>query len=76
MAGTHEVKEFGAHEPYDAGALAALDLRMDSAQGEDPRWWFSVRKSGNEPKLRLNVEATHEGKMQEIRDHILGIMRA
>ena len=75
-AGTHEVRGFGASQSYDPAALEALDLRVDSAAGETPRWWFSVRKSGNEPKLRLNVESDDEAKMMALRDDLLGIIRA
>lgn len=75
-SGMHEVQEFAAEEPYDADKLAALDLRVDSATDESPAWWFSVRKSGNEPELRLNVESASEEKMAELREEILAIMRA
>jgi len=73
--GIHKVKTFAADEPYDHTKLAALDLRVDSEPGTTPQWWFSVRKSGNEPKLRLNVESIDENKMREIRDKLLGIIR-
>lgn len=76
IAGTHEVVEFPPSEAYDPDKLAALDLRVDSEQDEKPQWWFSVRKSGNEPELRLNVESTDEDRMKEIRDQLLGIIRA
>lgn len=76
VPGTHKVEEFQAPVPYNPDSLAALDLRLDSALGESPRWWFSLRKSGNEPKLRLNVESDDETTMKELRDKLLGIMRS
>ncbi len=42
--------------PYDPQTAAAPDLKMLCNQGEQG-WWFVLRPSGNEPKLRLNVEA-------------------
>jgi phosphomannomutase len=76
IAGTHEVAVLPASEAYDPDKLAALDLRVDSAESEQPQWWFSVRKSGNEPELRLNVESTSQAKMEAIRDELLGVITA
>ncbi|WP_030742411.1 phosphomannomutase/phosphoglucomutase [Streptomyces sp. NRRL F-5135] len=39
-------------------------------------WWFNVRPSNTEPLLRLNVEARDEATMEEIRDEVLGLIRA
>ena len=47
---------FEAQGDYRPEALPAPDLKLvkdDGASG----WWFVLRPSGNEPKLRLNVEA-------------------
>ena len=47
---------FEAQGTYRPEALPAPDLKLvqdDGASG----WWFVLRPSGNEPKLRLNVEA-------------------
>ncbi len=41
---------------YVPDALAAPDLKMQSGDAESG-WWFVLRPSGNEPCLRLNVEA-------------------
>ncbi len=38
-------------------------------------WWFNVRKSNTEPKLRLNLEAKNKELMQDKRDEVLGIIR-
>ena len=40
-------------------ACADLKVRLDKADGSG--WWFVMRPSGNEPKLRLNVEAYGKG---------------
>jgi phosphomannomutase len=39
-------------------------------------WWFNVRPSNTEPLLRLNVEAADEAQMAQLRDEVLGMMRA
>ncbi|MGW2402853.1 phosphomannomutase/phosphoglucomutase, partial [Kitasatospora sp. NPDC001664] len=41
-----------------------------------PTWWFNLRASNTEPLLRLNVEAKDEATMTEVRDTVLGIVRA
>ena len=41
---------------YKPQSLPAPDLKMQCDEG-DKGWWFVLRPSGNEPKLRLNVEA-------------------
>ncbi|MBN2313617.1 MAG: hypothetical protein JXM79_06780 [Sedimentisphaerales bacterium] len=68
----HIVKRFAKQEQYEKQPLVALDLRVDAVSGD---WWFSLRKSGNEPQLRLNVEARNEQTMTERRDSLLGMMR-
>ena len=42
--------------PYRPLELPAADLKIINDNG-DSGWWFVARLSGNEPKLRLNVEA-------------------
>ena len=39
-------------------------------------WWFNVRPSNTEPLLRLNVEADDPVRMAQVRDEVLGLMRA
>ncbi len=41
----------------------------------EPRWWISVRPSGTEPLLRLNVEAASIAVMEQVRDRALAIIR-
>jgi phosphomannomutase len=40
-----------------------------------PDWWVSVRESNTEPLLRLNVEASTQATMLELRDRALGVIR-
>ena len=47
---------FEAQEEYRPEELPAPDLKLVQDDGERG-WWFVLRPSGNEPKLRLNVEA-------------------
>jgi phosphomannomutase len=37
-------------------------------------WWFNLRPSNTEPLLRLNVEASGEATLTEIRDEVLRIV--
>lgn len=41
----------------------------------EPRWWISVRASGTEPLLRLNVEAASVDVMEQMRDRALTLIR-
>jgi phosphomannomutase len=38
--------------------------------------WFNLRASNTEPLLRLNVEAPDQARMAELRDQVLGMVRA
>lgn len=49
-------------------------VRMDHWETE-PRWWISVRPSGTEPLLRLNVEAADPAQMERVRDRALTVIR-
>lgn len=56
---------------YADGKLDTLDgIRIDF-----PDWWFNVRASNTEPKLRLNLEAKTSEMMEEKRDEVLGLIR-
>lgn len=58
-------------EIYKDGELDELDgIRIDY-----PDWWFNVRPSNTEPKLRLNLEAKTKKLMEEKRDEVLKIIR-
>ncbi len=38
-------------------------------------WWFNVRSSNTEPLLRLNVEASSQAQMTQIRDEVLKLIQ-
>lgn len=49
---------FAATAPYDRASLPSPDLKVEFAEpGAAAGWWFVLRPSGNEPRLRLNVES-------------------
>jgi len=50
---------------------APLILHLDGLLVRYDDWWFNLRSSNTEPKLRLNLEADREDKMQVERDRIL-----
>jgi phosphomannomutase len=59
-------------EKYADGKLNTLDgIRIDY-----PDWWFNVRPSNTEPKLRLNLEAKTKELMEEKRDEVLSVIRS
>ncbi len=47
---------------------------LDGVTIEYPDFWFNVRGSNTEPKIRLNLEAKDEEKMKRKRDEILKII--
>ncbi len=54
-------------------------LTLDELDGltvEAADWWFNLRPSNTEPLLRLNVEAADAATMRQLRDDVLGIVRA
>ncbi len=58
-------------EKYSEGKLDERDgVRIDF-----PDWWFNVRASNTEPKIRLNLEAKSKELMEEKRDELLEIIR-
>jgi phosphomannomutase len=48
---------------------------MDGLTVDGGDWWFNVRPSNTEPLLRLNVEAKDNETMEQLRDHVLAMMR-
>jgi phosphomannomutase len=59
-------------EKYKDGKLNELDgVRIDFDD-----WWFNVRPSNTEPKLRLNLEARTKELMEIKRDEILKIIHS
>jgi phosphomannomutase len=59
-------------EKYADGELNEMDgLRIDYSD-----WWFNVRASNTEPKVRLNLEAKNEDLMEKKKEEILKIIRS
>jgi phosphomannomutase len=59
-------------EIYADGKLDEMDgIRIDYLD-----WWFNVRPSNTEPKLRLNLEAKTKEMMEQKRDEVLSIIRS
>ncbi len=57
---------------YTEGELDELDgVRIDFKD-----WWFNVRASNTEFKIRLNLEAKTKELMEERRDEVLNIIRS
>ncbi len=68
---TRAVRE--AFEGQDGVTVDELDgLTVDLPDGS----WFNLRASNTEPLLRLNVEAPDRARMTELRDRVLGMVRA
>jgi phosphomannomutase len=58
-------------DKYSDGELNELDgVRIDFKD-----WWFNVRGSNTEPKIRLNLEAKTKELMKNKRDEILKLIR-
>lgn len=49
--------------------------RLDGVSIECPDFWFNVRGSNTEPKMRLNLEAIDQATMEKRRDEILELMK-
>jgi phosphomannomutase len=47
---------------------------LDGLTVESADWWFNVRASNTEPLLRLNVEATTQTLMNDIRLQALALI--
>jgi len=48
---------------------------LDGITVEHKDWWFNVRPSNTEPKLRLNLEARDAKLMEKWRDKVLEVIR-
>jgi phosphomannomutase len=58
-------------EKYQDAKLSFLD----GVTVEYPDFWFNVRASNTENKIRLNLEATNEALMEQKRDEDLAVIR-
>ena len=66
-----EVRE--SFRGQDGAAVDDMDgLTVELSDGS----WFNLRASNTEPLLRLNVEAPDSARMAELRDQVLGMVRA
>jgi phosphomannomutase len=61
-------KIYGKKEGVEVDYLDGLTINGDT-------WWFNLRASNTEPLLRLNVEASIEAQMTEVRDDVLNSIR-
>ena len=59
---------------YDATKLAAPDLKLVEDDG-DHGWWLCLRPSGNEPKLRLNVETWNRKDLKDLTERVIAIIK-
>jgi len=51
-------------------------VELDGLSVEFADWWFNIRPSNTEPKLRLTVEAKTKPLMEQKRDGLLSVIRA
>jgi phosphomannomutase len=66
-----DVREhFGERDGVTVDELDGLTVELPDGA------WFNLRASNTEPLLRLNVEAPDEARMAELRDQVLGKVRA
>jgi phosphomannomutase len=61
---------FGARDGVTFDELDGLTVSLPDGS------WFNLRASNTEPLLRLNVEAADAARMAEVRDEVLGLVRA
>ncbi|TFV83277.1 phosphomannomutase/phosphoglucomutase [Blastococcus sp. CT_GayMR20] len=70
-ASTAQVRDtFAGQDGVTVDELDGLTIELPDGS------WFNLRASNTEPLLRLNVEAPDETRMAELRDQILGMVRA
>jgi len=70
VADVHATIE-GIAEKYNDGKVD----RLDGVSVEYDDWWFNVRGSNTEPKIRMNLEAKTKELMEEKRDEVLSVIR-
>lgn len=57
-------------EKYVSGKIT----KLDGISVDFPDFWFNVRGSNTEPKIRLNLEATSQELMEKMRDEVLDLI--
>ncbi len=60
------LEKYGANLQYD----------FDGLSFQWPDWWFNVRASNTENKMRLNLEAVSEGVMKEKTEEVSGLIKS
>jgi phosphomannomutase len=73
---TDQARVIAAVEDAFAGREGVQIDHLDGLSVEHQDWWFNLRPSNTEPLLRLNAEAVDAPTMEQIRDDVLGIIRA
>ncbi|MCS7033469.1 MAG: phosphomannomutase/phosphoglucomutase [Phycisphaerae bacterium] len=68
-----EDKDSKIRELADRYKSAQVDY-LDGITVDLGDWWFNVRKSNTEPLLRLNLEASNPGQLQEKLRELMGIL--
>jgi phosphomannomutase len=68
------VTVISAIESHYASMSGITIDHLDGLTVESAEWWFNVRASNTEPLLRLNVEATTQSLMNEIRLQALALI--
>lgn len=66
---------FNGRADFDEFDGITATSRQDKPSEAGSWWWFNVRASNTEPLLRLNVEASSEAKMTQIRDEVLSLIQ-
>lgn len=61
---------------YENDGVVVDELDGLTFTAKDGQWWFNLRASNTEPYLRLNVEAVDQTTMEDVRDNVLGLVRA
>jgi phosphomannomutase len=62
-------------QKFEADGDVEID-HLDGLTVSAKDWWFNLRASNTEPLLRLNVEASTEGRMEKVRDEVLKAIRS
>ena len=62
-------------QKFEADSEVEMD-HLDGLTISAKDWWFNLRASNTEPLLRLNVEASTEGRMEKVRDEVLKAIRS
>jgi phosphomannomutase len=73
-AATETVRAWAAGQGAEFDELDGLTATREGTE-DDPMWWLNLRASNTEPLLRLNVEASDQDTMTQVRDDVLALVR-